>query len=212
MQTSRAAVVALFVGLVVGSAATPARADAVMPPPADCPPGAAGATSHNGPWCSPTTCSTDADCAGVGAQFDARAPARVCVEQALCVEAREEKSQSGWSHGQPFARTFAHGVCSAEVPCAAPAKCEAAKRCVVPTPGTVTPTQPEPEPAPSSSPETRPAPASGEQPPAAASGSRCRVAGSSEPTGALWLLGALGLAWRRRPITERGRARWRRPA
>jgi len=187
-------VLALIVGLASASAASPAHADVVMGPPRDCPPGAVGDTSHNGPWCRPTTCTSDAECVGVGARFDQQAPARVCREQPLCIETRSERSQSGWSHGKPFERTLAHGVCAAGSTCTAPASCETVKRCVEPA----TPAAEPPAPAVADVPApAAPEPASGEAPPAAAA-SRCDVGSRSRPADALWLLGLLGLARRRR--------------
>ncbi|MBL9104754.1 MAG: hypothetical protein JNL82_27670 [Myxococcales bacterium] len=186
MQQLRALVVAASVGLVALSASS-ARADAVMPPPRDCPDGAVGDTGHNGPWCRPTTCNVDGDCAGVGERFGGgSAPARVCREQGLCVEVRSEKSASGWSHGQPFERTFAHGACGDAAACTAPATCEAVKRCVVAAaPTTGAPTQP---PVVGTPPTPAPAPPAAE--------SRCS-AGGTTPAGGLWLLALVGLRRRR---------------
>ena len=196
MHPRRAPVLALTLGLATLFAASSVHADAVMSPPADCPPGAVGATSHNGPWCRPTTCTSDADCVGVDRRFDGQAPARVCREQPLCIETRSEPSHSGWSHGKPFERIFAHGVCPAGTTCTAPASCETAKRCVVPAtppePATPTP-EPTPEPAPT------PAPPSTEAPPAA-SASRCDVVRLAQPADALWLLALPVLARRRRRV------------
>lgn len=39
-----------------------AEADAVPPPPADCPAGSRGETCHGGPHCRPKPCDVDADC------------------------------------------------------------------------------------------------------------------------------------------------------
>jgi hypothetical protein len=42
--------------LLVSSSAGAARADVLIPPPADCPAGSKGRTSHSGPHCAPRTC------------------------------------------------------------------------------------------------------------------------------------------------------------
>jgi hypothetical protein len=112
----------------IGLLASDARADAVISPPKNCPPGAIGDTSHNGPWCRPTSCVDDDDCKKELRWNDKRP--RVCVDQALCVEQRSEKSRSGWSHGTPFRRAIAHGECAADASCKI-GTCERAKRCVV---------------------------------------------------------------------------------
>ncbi|MFO0747096.1 MAG: hypothetical protein U1F43_15755 [Myxococcota bacterium] len=91
-----AAVFVASLALSLAAVAGAARADAVPPPPADCPAGAIGITGHNGPSCTPMACSEDKDCVDAMG-FDKRP--RTCQELALCVEERHEKSQSGWSHG-----------------------------------------------------------------------------------------------------------------
>lgn len=112
--------------LLALSASPAALADAVMPPPDGCPSGAAGETSHNGPWCSPTTCAADLDCPKSTSAWEKY----VCREQPLCVEMRSETSQSGWSWGKPITRAIAHSECDADGLCAAPSTCDVAKRCV----------------------------------------------------------------------------------
>ena len=52
-----------------------ARADAVGPPPADCPAGSFGDSCHGGPFCRPSTCESDAACAG----------GEICQEVKVCV-------------------------------------------------------------------------------------------------------------------------------
>lgn len=121
-----------------------ALADAVPPPPTSCPPGASGQTSHNGEWCAPTTCNADADCAHY------EGGKRVCVAQALCVERREEKSASGWSHGQPFTRELAHASCDPKGAACALGSCVEAKRCV----SADAKPEPKPEPTPEPKAET----------------------------------------------------------
>lgn len=115
----------LLLALVLAPARA-ARADAVSGPPSSCPPGARGATSHNGPWCEPTTCKTDADCGKSTSSWEKN----VCREQPLCVETRSEPSQSGWTWGAPITRRIAHGVCDENNLCTPPSVCEIEKRCV----------------------------------------------------------------------------------
>lgn len=110
-----------MVGLVLAALVAPraARADAVMPPPKDCPTGARGQTSHNGPWCAPTTCAADKDCPS----------GEICREQALCVSTETVPSQSGWSWGKPISLSTAHATCDKGAACAK-GTCETARRCV----------------------------------------------------------------------------------
>src|ERR1700679_4366304 len=42
---------------------TTARADAVGPPPSNCPAGTTGTSCHGGSYCELSTCTTDTDCA-----------------------------------------------------------------------------------------------------------------------------------------------------
>ena len=106
-----------------------ARADAVPPPPNDCPPGAIGETGHNGPYCMPKACSTDAECTDrLG--YDKRP--RTCAPLAICVETRKEPSASGWSHGTPITRRIAHEICSEDGACRA-GSCERGNYCALAT-------------------------------------------------------------------------------
>ncbi len=118
MVLGRAWVVA---GLVFAAVALPrvAHADAVMGPPKDCPVGARGQTSHNGPWCAPTTCADDTKCPS----------GEVCREQALCVATETVPSRSGWSWGKPITLSTAYGTCDKGAACAK-GTCEVALRCV----------------------------------------------------------------------------------
>ena len=87
---------AASLAVALGTAPEPARADAVMPPPANCPPGHVGVTSHGGPqcvavapkncppaWhgllggtCTLTPCGDDSGCAS----------GETCTEQSVCLE------------------------------------------------------------------------------------------------------------------------------
>lgn len=96
-----------------------ALADVVPSPPTDCPNGSHGRTGHAGPWCNPTTCTTDADC---------REEGTACREAALCVET-EEYRMGGWAGDQRSTREVAHGACGADGQCAE-GECRRAKYCV----------------------------------------------------------------------------------
>ena len=116
-----------LVWLVAASAGGAARADSVPPPPSDCPPGAIGETGHNGPYCKPKGCTSDAECTDrLG--YDKRP--RACVPLAICVEERKESSRSGWSHGTPITRRFAHEACDDDGACKV-GSCEKGNHCVV---------------------------------------------------------------------------------
>ncbi len=115
--------------LATSTADGAARADAVPPPPSDCPPGAIGETGHNGPYCTPKACTTDAECTDRRG-YDARP--RTCAPLAICVETRKEPSASGWSHGTPITRRFAHEVCASDGACPV-GSCERGHYCVLAT-------------------------------------------------------------------------------
>ena len=57
----------------------PAEADVVGPPPTNCPDGTEPMSSHQGAYCHPMRCSTNADCDRGG----------VCAETSLCLGKRE---------------------------------------------------------------------------------------------------------------------------
>lgn len=106
-----------LVAILLLCAAT-AHADAVPPPPADCPDGSHGRTGHAGPWCNPTTCTTDADCREEGTS---------CREAALCVTTQEYR-MGGWAGEQRSTREMAHGPCR-DGQCAE-GECRRAKYCM----------------------------------------------------------------------------------
>lgn len=98
---------------------TTALADVVPSPPTDCRDGSHGRTGHAGPWCNPTTCTTDADC---------REEGTTCREAALCVQT-QEYSVGGWAGDQRSTRDIAHGPCGANGQCAE-GECRRAKYCM----------------------------------------------------------------------------------
>lgn len=56
--------VALLAVAIAFVSTSPASADVVDEPPADCPAYSSAQTCHGGPYCAPRTCTTDADCSG----------------------------------------------------------------------------------------------------------------------------------------------------
>ena len=94
-----------------------AHADDIGPPPSDCPPGARGASSHDGEFCVPHECTADADC-GAGL---------VCRAGRLCVRT-EEVQRSRHHGGGTYTRRTVGGTGSCDV-CAAPAACVAGRYC-----------------------------------------------------------------------------------
>lgn len=104
--------------------ATLAHADVVNDPPADCPRGSRGTTSHIGEWCEPddctssTTCEADQECSPVG----------------LCVTT-EEVGCGGMQPdtGAPctFIRHVVSGTCETQSDCKE-GTCETADRCAAP--------------------------------------------------------------------------------
>jgi hypothetical protein len=94
-----------------------ARADEVMPPPQNCPPGAQGESSHQGEWCQPHRCTGEAQCR----------PGQVCREAGLCVQVTTQTRGERWGGGEyTEERVMGTGTCDA---CAAPATCLTAKYC-----------------------------------------------------------------------------------
>jgi hypothetical protein len=103
-------------------APTLARADAVRPPPRNCPAGSHGETGHAGPYCTPSACLTDAECVGY--------PGQVCSDAPLCVKS---VSYTDWS-GQTYTRLEVVGPCASDGSCADPAsKCDMTKKCTPPS-------------------------------------------------------------------------------
>lgn len=97
-----------------------ARADAVPPPPTDCPRGQVGITSHSGPQCveeAPPDCPTGwrgrlgGTCALTPCETDANCqPGEACVEHSVCLQpfedpfydyGEEEREKHGWADPHP---------------------------------------------------------------------------------------------------------------
>ncbi len=95
--------------------AGPAAADVVGPPPDHCPNGSIPDSSHAGPTCWPSVCTTNSDCSG----------GEVCVERALCVE-----PVNGFSHGGQFTLDHAVTSCDGDRLCPPGATCQSDHRCM----------------------------------------------------------------------------------
>ncbi len=98
--------------------APPVLADAIEPPPEDCPRGSEGTSSHAGDWCEPTECDGPDDCE------------LACQpEIGLCIT-REEVSCGGMAiEPCTTTREEAHGRCTTSADCEV-GDCEIADRCV----------------------------------------------------------------------------------
>lgn len=95
--------IAAPIAIAIALVAAPAQvaADAVMPPPSDCPDGEVGVTSHSGPRCvakAPTDCPTGwrgalgGNCTLTPCATDANCPSgEACVEHAVCLQPMEDE-------------------------------------------------------------------------------------------------------------------------
>lgn len=104
--------------VVLGSLS--ARADAVPPPPEDCPPGALGQTGHDGPYCTPSTC--DGTCE----------EGRTCRSIGLCVVTEERPCGGMTTPGETctYQHVEALGTCNDQADCTTGGECQIADRCV----------------------------------------------------------------------------------
>ena len=205
----------ILAALVVLSLAPHAFADAVPPPPDDCPSGTEPVTDHGGPRCEKAApkncpsgwrgviggecvlhqCTADADCRETG---------RVCRPASLCFEPHQRYSTCQGSRSnalgappvlggpcmqlpEPVTDWNPVNVCGGTERCASPGECRPSKLCVVPN---------------SPSPKVMPRDESGQvQSKPSGCGSGCVSApGHSGTAAALMAIGALGaaLALRRR--------------
>lgn len=82
-----------------------AHADAISPPPEDCPSGSIGTASHVGQWCTPHLCA-EQPCGD-----------RTCETTGLCV--LEEERDCGGQTGSPCTFTYreAFGPCELDTDC-----------------------------------------------------------------------------------------------
>jgi len=152
-----------------------ASADAIRPPPKDCPAGSVGSSSHCGPECKPLACNSDDDCRD----------SKVCKETSLCIESGE-RGRCGKVPASQRTKKYpykaAHGECPDKGDCEK-GTCVPAKRCVTapkaapPPPKKETKAEP-PEPEPTgATPPTEPSNPSG-----------CRGCQVGDTQGSAWLL------------------------
>jgi hypothetical protein len=114
--------------VVLWLATSLAHADALLPPPAECPAGSFGTSSHAGPWCMPTTCAAAADCERFRVRWGATERARFeCRPEALCIRAETARGPRGMS----FPREVATASCTATRTCEGDIECTEATRCVI---------------------------------------------------------------------------------
>jgi MYXO-CTERM domain-containing protein len=114
--------------LAAGLLGAPAAyADAVPQAPETCPPGTIGQSSHAGPFCRVTTCSTDADCERWSArkQYVCRRVAPVCVGE-MDVSAPHMRVPDA---GRGTTKV-ADAACGPGGTCSPGWTCETASRCV----------------------------------------------------------------------------------
>jgi len=81
-----------------------AGADAVGPPPKECPDGTKGESCHGGPYCDPNECTDSSKC-GAGQTC---APVQYCTKQINCA--------GGWGKG-PYYHTDVKGLCGSDGKC-----------------------------------------------------------------------------------------------
>lgn len=104
-------------------ASSHARADAVGPPPANCPHGAAGRSSHSGQWCEPTACTGRDSCTSE----------QTCEAQGLCVASETYTEGGRLADDQPrvqLGRQIAVSACNAGDTCDDGSPCVVTNRCV----------------------------------------------------------------------------------
>jgi hypothetical protein len=97
------------VGLVVALGASEARADAVPPPPEDCPEGSRGETSHAGPSCVVVPCTSTSNLCE---------PGKSCKPRGFCLIGTDPKVEGGTCEDTPDCASPA--VCRKVPVCAAP--------------------------------------------------------------------------------------------
>jgi MYXO-CTERM domain-containing protein len=118
------------VSIAILLSASVAAADAVAPPPTDCPNGTHGESSHTGPYCAPQTCSSDADCSG----------GQTCRELAMCIAQQacgglmlDAGPYPDGGFPPPCRFDAVHGLCNAGAACTT-GTCETRRVCAAPEP------------------------------------------------------------------------------
>lgn len=120
--------------LVLLAASSGARADAIGGPPASCPDGSHGVSSHSGSWCEPADCNAATDCAQVMAGWSTPTPPAAgrytCQPRVgLCVHTDTIPEGGRVPVPSMITRREARSVCHAASDCPADAPCELAARC-----------------------------------------------------------------------------------
>ena len=100
------------------ASASAARADAVPPPPRNCPDGSIGETGHIGAYCRPLKCANNSECAVYGPDFS-------CQPTSLCIEIVE---YTDWN-GETYQLETVTGVCAPDASCPPNAKCDDSPKC-----------------------------------------------------------------------------------
>ena len=101
-----------------------AGADAVPPPPTNCPDGTTGMTCHGGQYCQPSPCKSNADCSG----------GQVCLPRAFCLGHVTCGGGIFPPDGSPstVAEPAAGAACASSADCDGGAMCATQSLCVSP--------------------------------------------------------------------------------
>ena len=110
-------VMAAVLGAALLAAPAAARADAIGPPPQDCPAGTVGESCHGGPFCDPEECTGDSTCKD----------GKTCQAVKYCT--RQLDCAGGWGKG-PYYRTEVKGLCGINSTCASGGTCTSLKVCL----------------------------------------------------------------------------------
>lgn len=108
-------------GLSALAFVTPARADVVGPPPAECPAGTEGASCHGGPYCRPVGCAGGVECAS--GETCREVP--FCVATILCAGLLPPDADLA-----DYERSNVVGSCANGGTCAQDATCKTLQVCV----------------------------------------------------------------------------------
>jgi MYXO-CTERM domain-containing protein len=120
LSWTRCAPFACALAITLSSAA--AWADAVPPPPSNCPDGTMGQSCHGGIYCQPNTCTKDTDCtAGQICE-----PRSFCISQVPCFNGFDPDAG-------PLYEPNAEAACSSAADCDDGATCTPQEVCVSPS-------------------------------------------------------------------------------
>ena len=120
-----------LVSSVVAVSGGIAHADAIDSPPEDCPRGSTGTSSHTDTYCMPSSCIASTDCtppSDIGTEREL-----VCSPSVgLCLETRTAIPGGRFPDDivpGPISYDVAHGACTTDTDCVAPAHCVVMSRC-----------------------------------------------------------------------------------